>query len=776
MHHFGRAVLLMKKHSLIMAGLSALLLTASVPAMAQAQQPAAKPTAKKEQEDNSTAALDAKQQIVLKQITISAARTSGTILDLPMTVNVISGADLERRVVRDIQDMVRYEAGVSVNRQTSMTNPFGQLTSFSIRGVGGNRVQMLVDGSRIQEQITDGSRDFVDPFNMKAVEIIRGPNSVLSGADALGGVVSFRTIDPEDILKGDRPWGGEVKLGYDSYDGSFRKQVTGAAQAGDFKILGSFGHISSSEIENRKGYANGGIWGCPREAIWPCNKAFPADTSAYNGLMKLQWNPNSDNKFMFTGEWFDRKTSIDQVYDSSAGASYKSDSWDRDLEMRRYRFALEHEWQVNAQWLDEVKWKFSYSPQKRDTFSDQYRTYPTRKEHRIQIRNYGEEFIEADLQLTSSFSLGASDHKLIYGFDGDFTKTTYEGTNITTNLTTSTTITAINQGFNFPRVDTRRADLFLQDEIKLLDDRLTLTPGLRLATYSIDPSKDENYVPLPGYEPHKIDKTRLIKRMSATYKLDDTYSLYASYGEGFKMPTSQQLFVSSLSIGNTGFVEVIPNPNLKPEFVRSYEAGIRGELDRGSFSVTGFYADYKDFIRGFQPVPGPTERYTSDNVDSVQIWGIEIGGEYEVYNNLYANAALSYQRGNQRINAGSDKTAFDGAVPLTVVTGLRYLIPDWKLETEVIGTFAKGVSRRADPDAYKPAGYAVFDVFAKWKPTEMIDVNFGVQNIFDKRYFPNTLAGTYTNTPSSSSVANSNPLEMQVAPGRTYKLGATVRF
>ena len=73
------------------------------------------------------------------------------------------------------------------------------------------------------------------------------------------------------------------------------------------------------------------------------------------------------------------------------------------------------------------------------------------------------------------------------------------------------------------------------------------------------------------------------------------------------------------------------------------------------------------------------------------------------------------------LNAGSDKTAFDGAVPLTVVTGLRYLIPEWKLETELVGTFAKGVTRRADPDAYKPAGYAVFDVYGKWKPTEMID-------------------------------------------------------
>ena len=147
----------------------------------------------------------------------------------------------------NIQDMVRYEPGVSVNRLTSMTNPFGQLSSFSIRGVGGNRVRMLVDGSRIQEQITDGSRDFVDPFNMKAVEIIRGPNSCTFRCRCTGRRCFPRTIDPEDILKGDRAWGGEIELGYDSYDNSFRKADYRAAQAGDFKVLGSFGHVGSSK-------------------------------------------------------------------------------------------------------------------------------------------------------------------------------------------------------------------------------------------------------------------------------------------------------------------------------------------------------------------------------------------------------------------------------------------------------------------------------------------------------------------------------------------------
>ncbi len=764
----GRAM----RSSVLLAGTCLLVLQSTDLAAAQS----ATAAGREAKAEEAKPLLTNEERTVLERLLISSARTTGSVLDVPSTITVIDRQTLERHVVRDIQDLVRYEPGISVSRTTSLTNPFGQLTGFNIRGMGGNRVQMTVDGSRIQEQIIDGSRDFIDPFTMRSVELVRGPNSVLQGADALGGAVAFRTLEPDDLLDGTKPWAAEVKTAYDSYDKSFRQQLSAAAEAGDFKLLGSFGHLGASEGSFRNSRADGGQWGCPREAIWPCNRAFPADTDAYNGLMKLQWAPSPEHAFELSGEWFDRNTTIQQMYDSSAAfGGYDSTSWQRELEMQRYRLALSHDWKVDAPWLDEIRWQLSYSPQKRNTTSDQLRTYPTRLQQNIQVRNYGENFLEADIQANSSFELGGVSHKLTYGFDGDLTNSSYTGYNITNNLTAGTSTRADNQGFNFPTVDTVRADVYLQDEIKLLDGRLTLTPGVRLAHYSIDPTEDADYVPLPGFEPHKIDQTRLIKRLGAIYELNDTFSLYAGYGEGFKMPTSQQLFVSSLSIGSTGFVEVIPNPNLKPEFVRNYEIGIRGELDRGYLSLTGFHADYKDFIRSLQPVPGPTERYTSDNVEDVKVWGVEFGGEYEIFDNFILTAAVSYQKGRQRVSADAERTAFDGAVPLTAVLGGRYFIPDWNLETEVLATFAHGVTERADPDAFKPGGYAVFDAYARWKPRQNIDLDFGIENIFDRRYFPNTIAGTITNT-ISAAVANANNPEMQVAPGRTFKLGATIRF
>ena len=716
------------------------------------------------------------QATQLKRMSVTATRSASKVLDVPMTVTVVTAEDLDKRVVRDIQDLVRYEPGISVDRTTAITNPFGQLNSFTIRGMGGNRVQMLVDGSRVQERITDGSRDFVDTFNMKTVEIVRGPNSVLWGADALGGVVAFQTKDPADLLTyADKPWAVEIKSAYDSFDNSWRKQITGAYDFGDLEILGSFGQLTSTEPRAIKADAEGGIWGCPvRPAYFRCDQFFPADTTAYNGLVKLVWSPNADHEVKLTGEYFDRNSVVQQVWDSTAAmGGYVSDAYPRTLDMTRYRLALAHEWQVGADWLDSVKWNVSYSPQARDMNSISYRTYPTRKQTVESIRNYGESFWEADIQLQSSFDLGDSFHTLTYGFDGDFARGDYAGTTTTWRSDTGATTTLANQGFSFPRTQTIRADVFVQDEIKLLDDRLTVTPGARLATYHIDPTGDASYAGLPGFAPAAISNATLLKKLSIQYELDDNFSVYAAYGEGFKMPNAQQLFQSSLDpfSGNT----LVPNPALKPESVQNYELGLRGEFDQGWFSVGGFYSEYSNFIRGLQDVPGKPDHFWSDNVENVHLWGIELGGEYEFYENIFATANVTWQQGVQRLSASAPQTAFDGANPLTAVLGVRYEMPENGLEFEVLGTFAAGPTQRASATAFKPDGYAVFDAFGRWKPTDNVEISFGVQNIFDTAYFPNTLSG-YATVPDSANVAAQNPLELQRGPGRTFKLGTTVRF
>ncbi|KFC68456.1 Hemin receptor [Bosea sp. LC85] len=201
----------------------------------------------------------------LDQITVTATRGEKQALDVPGVVNVISRQELDERMTRDMQDLVRYQPGVSVNRLTSGTDPFGNLDGFTIRGVGGNRVQMQVDGSRVIERITDGNRNFVEMPFLKSVEIVRGPGSVLWGADALGGIVAYRTLDPQDLLKRkDKPYAVRLDAGYDSFDRSFTK--TGIAAFRLTPALEAIVGLSQKTAEEAKlsrARADGGRWGCP---------------------------------------------------------------------------------------------------------------------------------------------------------------------------------------------------------------------------------------------------------------------------------------------------------------------------------------------------------------------------------------------------------------------------------------------------------------------------------------------------------------------------------
>lgn len=158
---------------------------------------------------------------------MSATRTEKLVSDVANTVSVIDADQIEREIANGIDDLIRYEPGVSV----SGGGRFG-LNSFSIRGVGGDRVLMLVDSTPTADEFSFGPflssrRDFVDIGALKSVEVVRGPGSSVYGSNAIGGVVNFITKNPIDYL-GDKAFAGSAKLGFSSVDQSTNTTVTAA--------------------------------------------------------------------------------------------------------------------------------------------------------------------------------------------------------------------------------------------------------------------------------------------------------------------------------------------------------------------------------------------------------------------------------------------------------------------------------------------------------------------------------------------------------------------
>ena len=189
----------------------------------------------------------------LSDVTVSATRSARKVDDVPSSVSVITGATIQKEGARNLKDVFRNELDVTVPVGPTRFGVGGAATGrggqegVNIRGLGGNQVLMLVDGIRIPNgfsfgPFSTGRGDFLDIDGLKSVEVLRGPASTQYGSDGLAGAVTFKTLDPSDVLARGQNVGGFARLGYASIDqaGSGTLAVAGKNEKWQAMILGSY--------------------------------------------------------------------------------------------------------------------------------------------------------------------------------------------------------------------------------------------------------------------------------------------------------------------------------------------------------------------------------------------------------------------------------------------------------------------------------------------------------------------------------------------------------
>ena len=110
-------------------------------------------------------------------------------------ITVLDRATIERRQTRVVSDLLAQTPGVVVSRNGGV----GQTTAVRIRGAEDAQTLVLIDGVRVNDPSTPaGSFDFGNLLvgNIERIEVLRGPNSVPWGSQALGGVVNVVTAAP----------------------------------------------------------------------------------------------------------------------------------------------------------------------------------------------------------------------------------------------------------------------------------------------------------------------------------------------------------------------------------------------------------------------------------------------------------------------------------------------------------------------------------------------------------------------------------------------------
>ena len=145
---------------------------------------------------------------VLSAVTVSASPIHDhEVFDVPSQIDVLTGSEKMTRDSGSLGAMLESIPGV--NNQSAGT----QSGKPVVRGMTGNRVKILSNGQSTDYQAY-GTRHLpnVDPYLAERVEVIRGPQSVLYGAEAMGGIVN--------VIQSEMPYGkavsGEIATEYNT--------------------------------------------------------------------------------------------------------------------------------------------------------------------------------------------------------------------------------------------------------------------------------------------------------------------------------------------------------------------------------------------------------------------------------------------------------------------------------------------------------------------------------------------------------------------------------
>ncbi len=723
--------------------------------------------------------------VMLQQTTISATRTEQPINAVPSTVTVHERDQLDRQNVNSIRDLVRYEPGVSVGGAGQRAGT----TGYNIRGIDGDRILTQVDGVEVPASFSNGpyaksQRNYVDPEIIKRVEILRGPASVLYGSSAIGGAVSYFTLDPDDIIKPGQDVGARLKTGYSSADNSW---LNSATIAGRHDAFDGLLHLSQRNGRETESYDDHGGTGLGRTA------ANPEDVRSTNVLAKLGWNYGDESRLGLTYEKYKSDTDINQKsavggpFTPVGGRGYYKSRTGNDT-ITRERFGLENRFALDSLLVDHVKWSLNYQIAKTDQSTEELYWTPGYKVDRARNTVYQDKQWVFDAQLDKAFSIASTEHLLTYG-------TTIKRQKVTGLRQGSGTCVEVfracreigqdipKEGFkpssDFPDPTITSYALFTQDEIRW--NNWTFLPGLRYDYTRLDPRITQEFLNTvdPKGEGSVSDKNKTWHRLSPkfglTYALTEQYTWYGQYAEGFRTPTAKALY--GRFENTAGGYTVEPNPNLKPETSKSYETGLRGNFEHGNFDVAVFYNKYRDFINEDAITPGTTElKFAAANIKHATIKGAEVKGRLNL-DAFGAPAGLYTQGSVAYAHARNNDTGqpINSVNPLTGVFGLGYDqntyggLLSWTLvqrKKQVDNT--KGAFNPPDGSSqFKTPGYGVFDLTGYYKVTEDVTVNAGLYNLTDKKYWNWDDVRGYDSTGEAAPTAPAN-LSRLTEPGRNF--------
>ncbi len=263
-------------------------------------------------------------------------------------------------------------------------------------------------------------------------------------------------------------------------------------------------------------------------------------------------------------------------------------------------------------------------------------------------------------------------------------------------------------------------------------ERFSLEAGLRYSWFEI-------FLPASAeLDATRISPTDFTGDIHFNYQLAPGVHLVSNMGRGFRPPNIFDLGTLGSRPGNRFNV---PNTNLKPETVWSYDLGIKSSTGRWQTEAFVWYSDYRDKISSRLTGEVTDEGrlvVTSDNLNKAQLYGVESGLRFLASEEWALYAVVNYTRGEE--SDPETTVPADRLPPLNGRLGLVFQPGDrWRIEPYL--DFASRQDRLSPRDETDPRinpggtpGWGTLNLLASWQASSVLELGLRLQNIGDRNY------------------------------------------
>ena len=653
--------------------------------------------------DNCPALAETQKAVTLDGVTVTATKTEVDPESVPFTAHTVDRENIEAQpdhYMNNIGELIRDVPGVHVGQYYPWGPPW-----IHLRGTGYfiGRTIYLIDGLPTHSFLSTA----IHPNDVEQVDVVLGPSSALYGPNASGGVVNTITREGREGM------GAKAEIAYGS-----NNTVRPHASVGD--KVGNWGYYFSYSGDYSDGF-----------------KMKPAD-----GMMDL-YNLGK-KQYIRTASWEDNE--YEHTY-LAGKVSWKGDSGTRfslgTNYARRYLYGGQNNYILNDdgdQYVTTARFETPLSSWGKVKFSvgHHYDDHPQQDTAGLKVvdgvpvpddtitytTDWTREIIPVDLQ--TDLYLGEHNVLTVGAFWSNETEKKEQ------------TFWANGNTKYKSELNTEQTALYLQDQMFLMDDRLSLLAGVRYdhwEYYDIFDSGSTNP------RPDDISKDHTTFRGGARYRFNDTLSFRTSVGTAF-WPGLAKWFFQNIT---TGTSQREANPGLDPEKTVMGDLGMDLNLRQWGtcINITGYYGEIDDMVSYSYDenpdVPGGSVVRTR-NLGGAEIYGLELQLRQQLSQHLWFLGSLTLNHSRIKDDPKNDGNQLRNAPDYFGSLGLRYLNPEL-VNGEVLFRFSDDRfydDNNTDLPYFHMESYETVDlkIWRDWKlsPEWVLTTSLSAVNLTDEEY------------------------------------------